>query len=143
MPLCGSSYCGCALVSVAATSGTINGDLPTIDVAGSGTPGSPWNLTLNDEWADEVANAINGMVAGVHTGTTDGSGDITITFGITFASPPVVVAMMRKASETAAHVCHANGAATTTTQSLRVINDGTPETSTSVTIHWIAIGVPA
>jgi hypothetical protein len=50
MPLCGSSRCGCALVSVPAASGAIDGFLPTIDVAGNGTPASPWNLTLNDDW---------------------------------------------------------------------------------------------
>jgi hypothetical protein len=51
MPLCGSSTCGCAIVSVPAATGAINGHLPTIDVAGNGTTASPWNLTLNDEWA--------------------------------------------------------------------------------------------
>jgi hypothetical protein len=55
MPLCGSSSCGCAVVSVPATSGAINGALPAIDVAGNGAPTSPWNLTLNDEWAAALA----------------------------------------------------------------------------------------
>lgn len=54
MPLCGSSTCGCALVSVPAAAGALNSQLPTIDVAGNGTPASPWNLTLNDEWVTEA-----------------------------------------------------------------------------------------
>ena len=37
-------------------SGAINGDLPTIVVAGSGEPGDPYNLTLNNAWAQEVAS---------------------------------------------------------------------------------------
>ena len=53
--LCGSSFCGCAIVSVPAASGAINGALPTIDVAGNGTSASPWNLTLNSQWVAEVA----------------------------------------------------------------------------------------
>lgn len=61
MPLCGSSFCGCALTSVPADFAEIDGAFPTIDVAGNGTGSSPWNLTLNDEWAAAVADRINPM----------------------------------------------------------------------------------
>lgn len=37
-------------------SGAINGELPSIFVAGSGEPGDPYDLSLNDAWAAEVAS---------------------------------------------------------------------------------------
>lgn len=74
MPLCGSSRCGCALVSLATASGEISGVLPTIDVAGSGTPASPWNLTLNDEWVTKVADLLTNIkAAGVATAQSTSS----------------------------------------------------------------------
>ena len=50
-------------MSVPAVSGAINGTLPTIDVAGAGTSASPWNLTLNTDWVDEVANTLGSVGA--------------------------------------------------------------------------------
>lgn len=58
MPLCGSSFCGCALTSVPADFAEFGGAFPTIGVAGNGTGVSPWNLTLDDEWAAAVIAAL-------------------------------------------------------------------------------------
>lgn len=58
MGLCGGFRCGCGLTSTPAVEGEINGELPSITVTGSGEPGDPYNLTLNDEWAALVAEAI-------------------------------------------------------------------------------------
>jgi hypothetical protein len=60
MPLCGSQRaCGCAISSTAATSAEINGDYPTIGVSGAGTGPSPWIMSLDTNWATEVATAVN------------------------------------------------------------------------------------
>ena len=66
--LCGSSFCGCAIVSVPASSGSIGGALPTIDVNGNGTSASPWNLTLNTQWAGKLAGQSERMA--VHLSNT-------------------------------------------------------------------------
>ena len=58
MGLCGSSFCGCAVTSVPADFAEIDGAFPTINVAGNGTGASPWNLTLDDEWAGAVVEQI-------------------------------------------------------------------------------------
>jgi hypothetical protein len=78
VPLCGSSFCGCALTSIPANFAEINGASPTIDVAGNGTSLSPWNLTLNDEWAGEVADAVNNRSRWQPIGAGDES-SLTIT----------------------------------------------------------------
>jgi len=59
MALCGSSTCGCGVTSSPSTATAINGFVPTIDVSGTGVLGDPYDLTLNTDWADEVASAIN------------------------------------------------------------------------------------
>ena len=61
MGLCGSFRCGCGVTSSPAVSGAINGNLPTIVVAGSGESGDPYNLSLNNAWATEVAGALNAI----------------------------------------------------------------------------------
>jgi hypothetical protein len=58
MGLCGSFRCGCGVTSTPATTGAINGELPSIFVSGSGEPGDPYDLSLNDAWAAGVADAI-------------------------------------------------------------------------------------
>lgn len=59
MPLCGASrFCGCNLTSTPAVGGEIDGELPSIEVAGDGYGASPWNLTLNDGWAAAVADFV-------------------------------------------------------------------------------------
>lgn len=58
MALCGSFRCGCGVSSSPATQGAINGELPSIVVTGSGQPGDPYDLTLNDAWAAEVADRV-------------------------------------------------------------------------------------
>lgn len=64
MPLCGGFRCGCGVTSSPATEGAINGYLPTIDVSGSGEPGDPYDLKLDENWAEQVADAINVDLAG-------------------------------------------------------------------------------
>lgn len=57
--LCGAARtCGCYLGTVAATTGTITGSLPTITVAGTGTQVSPWVMTLDSAWSQKVADAL-------------------------------------------------------------------------------------
>lgn len=58
MPLCGSSFCGCAIVSTPADFAEFDGAFPTINVEGSGTGASPWNLTLDDEWAAAIVAVV-------------------------------------------------------------------------------------
>jgi hypothetical protein len=59
MPLCGSSkFCGCAVTSVGVDFAELDGYYPSIDVAGGGTPESPWNLTLNDDWSEAVVSRL-------------------------------------------------------------------------------------
>lgn len=58
MGLCGSYRCGCGVTSTPAVDGAINGELPSIVVAGSGEPGDPFSLSMNDGWAAEVAAAV-------------------------------------------------------------------------------------
>jgi hypothetical protein len=54
MGLCGSFRCGCGVTSTPAVSGAINGELPSIMVAGSGQPGDPYDLTINEGWVDQL-----------------------------------------------------------------------------------------
>jgi len=74
MPLCGATVCGCAVTSVPATVGELDGFLPTIDVAGNGTTISPWNFTLNDDWILAfLARVLPEIVeTAATTGTIDG-----------------------------------------------------------------------
>lgn len=58
MGLCGGFRCGCGLTSTPASSGAINGELPTINVSGSGEPGDPYDINLNDDWSAQVASGI-------------------------------------------------------------------------------------
>ena len=58
MGLCGGFRCGCGLTSTPASSGAINGELPTINVSGSGEPGDPYDINLNDNWSAQVASGI-------------------------------------------------------------------------------------
>lgn len=68
MPLCGSSSgCGCAVTSVAADSGEIDGQFPTITVDGNGTHISPWLLELNENWAGAVVDAIEANATEIDT----------------------------------------------------------------------------
>lgn len=72
MGLCGSFRCGCGVTSTAATTGAIGGELPSILVSGSGEPGDPYDLQLNDAWAAEVAALPRGVMARAEV-TTSGS----------------------------------------------------------------------
>lgn len=58
--LCGSGRsCGCAITTVPATGGSINGHYPTIDVIGGGGVDNPWKLTLNPNWVDAVTELMD------------------------------------------------------------------------------------
>lgn len=59
MGLCGDRGCGCAVTSVPqTTSAQIAGDYPTINVSGAGTAASPWSLSLDSGWAQEVSQGV-------------------------------------------------------------------------------------
>lgn len=75
MGLCGSYNCGCGVTSTPAVVGAVNGFLPTIDVAGSGEPGDPFDLLMNAGWVESVADFINNIKAArVDTSQTCTSG---------------------------------------------------------------------
>lgn len=65
MALCGSRRCGCGIVSTPATEGAIGGQLPSIQVSGSGEAGDPYDLKLNDLWAENVVGTIATLGAGL------------------------------------------------------------------------------
>jgi hypothetical protein len=65
------------LTSTPATDGAINGELPSIVVSGSGEPGDPFDITLNDAWTDEVAGSPRGVMAYAEE-TGDQSGVTTV-----------------------------------------------------------------
>lgn len=140
MALCGSSFCGCALVSIPATEGAIGAVLPTIDVAGNGTAASPYNLTLNDEWVALVAELLNNLKVGSGSGTTDGSGSITVAFGQTMPDLTAVIPVM-ESSETTQLSCHLI-AVTTTGFTMRVTRNDAAVASQVVTYRYIAISDP-
>lgn len=55
--LCGTTpNCGCSMSTVAATTGTVGGQLPTITVTGNGNT-VPWAMSLNTAWASAVVTA--------------------------------------------------------------------------------------
>jgi hypothetical protein len=74
MGLCGGFRCGCGVTSTPATSGAIGGELPSINVTGSGEPGDPYDLTLNDAWAEEVASRLESQAGWEVLATGSGSG---------------------------------------------------------------------
>lgn len=93
--------------------------------------GSTWRAISN------TAGRIT--VAGTQIGSTDGSGDITISFGVTFSAAPIVVCTPQIGSTTQIAV-HYPSSATTTQQVVRVTSNDAVLASTSVTIRWIAAG---
>jgi hypothetical protein len=72
--LCGGYRCGCGVTSTPATEGAIDGELPSILVSGSGEPGDPYDLLLNDAWAAAVVNHIDSLAysQGIYTPTLTG-----------------------------------------------------------------------
>lgn len=71
-------------------------------------------------------------------GTTDGNGDLTISYGDTFAAAPYVVAIIRSSI---GRYVSLNGAPGTSSFRVRVYSsDGTAVTNSNVDIHWIAFG---
>jgi hypothetical protein len=51
MALCGSYNCGCALTVTPNVTGAINGAYPSLTLTGGGEQKSPWDLTLDGNWA--------------------------------------------------------------------------------------------
>ena len=77
--------------------------------------------------------------AGRFTDTTDGSGDITLTFPIAFAAAPYVVATVERSSANQVTV-HLPSQPTTTTATFRITSNDAAVSSVSVTVHWMAHG---
>jgi hypothetical protein len=52
------------------------------------------NTTITSVWGKSVADTLNAgdVQAGYFTGTTNASGDLTVTFPRAFSAPPIVVA---------------------------------------------------
>lgn len=120
MALCGSNNgCGCSLTSSPALTGAIDGQLPTIYVAGSGQPGDAWDITLNDAWANGVPK---GIIARASK-TAPQAGITTITdvtsATVTFTADPAriyettwITTVIAASGSTAASVNLCNGAGT-------------------------------
>lgn len=152
MGLCGSFRCGCGVTSTPATDGAVGGELPTINVAGSGEPGDPYDLTLNDAWAVEVADALTtaadqlanlppAIQHGEASDTTNGSGAVTVTFPDAFTAAPTLVCTARSTNDRLVVVNTIT--ATNFTLTLYDLSTGTFVASASVNANWIAIGTLA
>lgn len=151
MGLCGSFRCGCGLTSTPATEGAINGELPTIFVAGSGEPGDPFDLTLNDAWAEEVAGQLNNLAGHLNNlppliqwGTvTTAAGGATAVQAVVWpepfgATPVVLASVMGSAS---GYIVETGSESTTGTNVIVRRIDGANVIVR--TVAWIAIGTPA
>ena len=93
-------------------------------------------------FGNAVADKLNGIVSGTTSGTTTSGGDITITFGVTFASNPIVIATVQVVSSTQ-YACHYPSSSTTTAQVVRVTTNDAVANGVTLTIRWIAIGTLA
>jgi hypothetical protein len=99
MGLCGSFRCGCGVTSTPAVSGAINGSLPSILVAGSGESGDPYDLSLNDAWAAEVAAMARGQVAyATTTAATDGIAGTLVDMNGLSVTPTLVAGRLYRVS---------------------------------------------
>lgn len=103
--------------------------------------------TISATRANQVADALNNSAlgttriqAGEHSGTTNASGDITVTFPVAFGST-TGLAVVGTIKTTAAYVV-ALTAVTTTTATFRVraLSDGSVLASGGLTLHWFAKG---
>lgn len=139
MGLCGSSTCGCGVSASTSTASAIGGYVPTIDISGSGVSGDPYDLTLDTDWADAVADHINGVQYGVTSVSLDGSGDGAITFPSAFTAAPTFTATVEGDTPGAVWL----SSITTTTANIQVFRAAAVSTSTSRTVHWVAIGTLA
>ena len=140
MPLCGSSFCGCAITSVpvAAGDGYIDGAYPTITVDGNGTGASPWVLSLNDEWASAVASKFRGIQGLQGSGTTQADGSLTVSYGQTYASVLAVLPVIVSAS-TAQMGCHLISVGATSF-TMRVTRNDAPVASEIVSYRALLVG---
>lgn len=93
-------------------------------------------------FGNAVIDKLNGIVAGTTSGTTTAGGDLTIAFGVTFTSTPVVVATVQVVSSTQ-YSCHLPASASTTQQTVRVTTNDAVANAVAVTVRWIAFGTLA
>lgn len=105
--------------------------------------------TITSTWGNSVADQLNdlppGLVFGRLTGTTDATGLLTITFGVTFSAAPVVIASRESANAVSPSDCFVvAGSITTTTAQVRLFSAGTRQDSTAgQTVVWAAFGAIA
>lgn len=95
-------------------------------------------LVYNGSAWRQFAIASGGVtVTGSTTGTTDGSGNLTITWGVTFASAPRITVTPNSTNWSQGYI----SSVSTTGAVFRCINAaGSNVTSVSVTAQWIAVG---
>ena len=159
MGLCGGFRCGCGVTSTPATEGAINGELPSITVSGSGEPGDPFNLELNDAWATELVNELDDIntdldaataqlanlplkvVHGRTAVTFDGAGAGTLSFGYTFGAAPTLVLTLEVATGTQRAVTITSRPDNSSAVLFGSSNDALA--AGTLTVNWVAIGVPA
>ena len=87
---------------------------------------------------NRLATRIRGGYASV---TTDGYGDVTIGFGITFPSPPLIVATLtaNPASQPMVIIIHSGGVSTTAfTARVYIAEFGGAAGGAGVNVNWIA-----
>lgn len=150
MPLCGGFRCGCGVTSTPATQGAVNGELPSIVVSGSGEPGDPFDLTLNDAWAVEVAGTLSTVTQlsnvplriqrGSVTTAPNASGVFSVTFPEPFASSPTVMLEMLVVTSANEYTVFAT-AVSATGFSARQHFNGTGYNQPR-TCQWVAFGTP-
>lgn len=75
---------------------------------------------------------------GILTATTTAAGNLTITFGVTFADVPRLLTTVRR-NASATHVAHIL-TITTSSATVRVTAGGSALVSTEVDLHWDAAG---
>ena len=107
-----------------------------IDSVSSGDP-------LDPDWGNSVADQLNDLPVsmdwGMAGGTTDGSGDLSVTFTTSFSADPVVVVTQQIVSSSDRSVyVHAK---TTSGFKVRFIAGGSPDTGASRTVNWVAFAV--
>jgi hypothetical protein len=76
--------------------------------------------------------------SGVESATTDGFGDITVTFPTAFTASPVIVCQLQLSTSVGRSLIIISRNSTAFT--VRVFLGASPETSVSRSIHWMAIG---
>jgi hypothetical protein len=96
---------------------------------------------IDPEWGNAVADQLNNLpeavIAGATTASTDGSGNLAITFGDTFASAPRITVTPASTNCSQGYILSVS----TTGAVFRCFSAaGATVASASVTVQWIAFG---